>query len=108
MAMMVVCARVERTLTRAWTFTPEKAEVVDMIAAILMLRAVDGTVRFGCWWRSPDKPGAPRCTGKTLRTRNMDFACQLFEITGESRSTPIEIPSMNAPKRPVARVKFHR
>jgi hypothetical protein len=49
LAMMVVCARVERTLTRAWTFTPEKAEVVDMRAAILMLRAVDGTVRFGCW-----------------------------------------------------------
>ena len=35
--MMVVWARVERTLTRAWTFTPAKAEEVDMIAAILLV-----------------------------------------------------------------------
>lgn len=38
MAMMTVCARWERTLTRGWTFTPAKAEVVDIRAAIVLGR----------------------------------------------------------------------
>ena len=46
--MMVVWARVERTLTRAWTFTPAKAEEVDMIAAILMFWFWCVRVFYGC------------------------------------------------------------
>ena len=38
LAMMTVCARWERTLTRGWTFTPAKAEVVDIRAAIVLGR----------------------------------------------------------------------
>ena len=37
LAMMTVCARCDLTATRAWTFTPAKAEEVDMIAAILLV-----------------------------------------------------------------------
>jgi hypothetical protein len=48
LAMMTVCARWERTLTRGWTFTPAKAEVVDIRAAIVLGRVVCVTVVYGC------------------------------------------------------------
>ena len=59
LAMMTVCARWERTLTRAWTFTPAKAEVVDMRAAILLSRVGCVTEVYGC--RNDDRQ-APRGT----------------------------------------------
>ena len=48
MAMMTVCARWERTLTRGWTFTPAKAEVVDIRAAIVLGRVGCVTEVYGC------------------------------------------------------------
>lgn len=48
MAMMTVCARWERTLTRGWTFTPAKAEVVDIRAAIVLGRVGFVTEVYGC------------------------------------------------------------
>ena len=63
MAMMTVCARWERTLTRGWTFTPAKAEVVDIRAAIVLGRVVCVTVVYGC--RNGDR----------RETRGIEYLC---------------------------------